>query len=163
MSWDEKKKFKAETYRTILFAIAAFIAAQILIEPLKSEREYHALLNKNLLEQRKEVVDSFLKSSYIYTSITYDVLNGETEKEYIWKGEAYDNYRSDLNRILVYYGDGLEPKIKEAKSINEKLYKHFKEEYPLMDWKVTRRELKATNNSISRVALLKIGLSYEQL
>ena len=63
-----------------------------------------------------------------YAAVTYDVVKTpkSTKEVTEWKGEIFDKYLSDLNRLNVYFGEKLIEATEAAKIINDGLYNHYK-------------------------------------
>lgn len=159
-SWDDSTKFRNESIRTILFAILAFFAAIYIVKPSEKSIEYQAFLDEKRLEARQRVVDDFLRSSWAYAAATYDILNGSADAndEKLWKGELVDRYRSDMNRLLVYFGVDFEGMASSALEVSGNLYDYYKEE-DLDDWEDARSELKRLNNRMAQKALTVLDLT----
>jgi hypothetical protein len=164
----EKTKFWWETSRTIVLGVAAFAVTWLMVKPSERHTEYSAFLEKTRVEMRRSVVDDFCKTSYAYTDITYKALRAKNEATgadiktnsnvIAWMGIMTEAYDSDRNRLLVYFGDDLEPQIKEAKDQWDKLKVDFDKNVPKERWEVDRQRLKDINNNLARLALKKLDL-----
>ena len=71
----EKEKFWYETIRAILFGIAGFIGVYFLAVAFAHNKGYQTYIDQEKIQIRKQVIDEYMKESYKYTSLLYDVLN----------------------------------------------------------------------------------------
>ena len=138
--------------RVILSGIIGFFAINFVAEDFKSKTEYEAFLGQERIKLKKEVVDDFLKSSYTYTLVLYDILNQDRDESI--KGQ-YDIYRIDQNRMKTYFGNEVDIMIK---SIDEQLLVINQFRKP-SNWIDERNKLKTLNNLAAEAALSKLGLN----
>ena len=117
-NWSERKKYLMESIRMIVFGIIGFIAINIIASNFKSKSDYQAFINQERIKLKKDVIDSYLVNSYLYTSLLHDVLNEEQGEDIDKFEEQFDLYRNDLNKMMVYFGDKVDIKIK---SVNDQL------------------------------------------
>lgn len=152
--WDDATKFRNETIRTLIFAVLGFWATVWIIKPSEKYFQYQTELDKKRIEIRRAVVDDFLRSSYHYTSVTYNVLNNEPDaKELEWKDNIYDNYRSDMNRLNNYFKADFKGLPAKAEILCADLKEHYDGKEKNCQWKECREKLKEVNTEIAKIAL----------
>ena len=134
-SWSENQKFWAETLRIAIFGLIGFLAINFIAEDFKKKTEYEAFLGQERIKLKKDVVDDFLKSSYNYTLVLYDILNEDRDSSI---KEQYDIYRIDQNRMKAYFGSEVGKKIQ---SIDEQLLVINRDKRP-SNWIDERKKLK---------------------
>ena len=163
--WTDKEKFKNETLRILLLAIMGFIATIVIVQPFKDTAENDSFVIKEKIRIKKEVIDSFLKTSYLYSSSIYKVLSAvpKPSKEQIKIYESsYKEYRVDLNRMILYFNIKKFKKhhylVLESNNLRYKLRQIYNKRVKNKNWKILRNEFKEKNNEIARLALKAIGL-----
>ena len=164
--WDEEKKFKYETIRILLLTVFGFIATIVIIQPFENSTEKDSFLVKEKVRIKKEVVDDFLRTSYLYASSVYKVMSNDTglgkKKEIELYELTYRNYRVNLNRIILYFEIKKSADhyslIKKGNELRFKLRQMYLNKTNRKGWKEIRLNFKTTNNEIARLALRSIGL-----
>ncbi|MEM6686047.1 MAG: hypothetical protein AAF617_09715, partial [Bacteroidota bacterium] len=125
--WNEQTKFWAETLRIIILAVVGGFIAFTWLDPNERKKEYElnyeAEIDKQKLLIRTDVIDSFFKSSYMYTSILHDRLDGEDVDSDEFE-KVYDDYRSQQNLIKIYFQNikDVDTKLSEIKALTDKLF-----------------------------------------
>ncbi len=159
-TWDDSKKFVAETIRTILLGTAGAVAALLILKPWEKGIEYQAELDKTKLSIVSRVIDDFLAASYRYTSVAYDACRGNKEAIGVFQGGAFDNFRSAENRLSVYYGNAehLRPALDDVQKLTGELGRLCNEGAPKEKWEAARKALKEANNKVALSALKTLKL-----
>ena len=162
----EKEKFKYETIRMFVITILGFIATVFIVQPWESNTKYSAFLEKEKILIKKEVVDDFLKTSYLYASSMYKVMSHDTGLNKQIEIELYESnyrkYRVNLNRIILYFKIEKLSKhnslVKKSNDLRYKLRQMYLDKNNKKDWNKLRNKFKSTNNEIAKLALRAIGL-----
>ena len=164
--WDDRKKFKYETFRFLSFAVLGFIATIVIVQPFENSAEKDSFLIKEKVRIKKEVIDDFLRTSYLYASSIYKVMSNDTgldkEKEIELYELTYRNYRVDLNRMILYFE--VEKSVKhyslviKGNELRFKLRQMYLNKTDRKGWKDVRLNFKSTNNEIAKLALRAIDL-----
>ena len=166
--WNNREKFIWETLRTSIFAITAFFVANFFVSDLKEARareevKFQAAIDSQnyaqaqVVSNQQEIINSFLKTSYAYTSELYDHRSSEGSDNI---EDLYDAYRSDTNRIRGYFSKlslELQPKLDEL----EELGRALRPSSNAPDWKEKRERLKALHIEVAVYLLRNLGLSPE--
>jgi hypothetical protein len=152
--WGDKEVFFAETFRIAIYGAITFFAVNTIVRNLDYKDAIKTFTTQETISLNKEVVDTFLKASYSYTSELYDKLGGwkkpgEQDKEDERIEVLYDDYRNNLNRMKVYFGESI---MEEVKKVDELLI-NLKPSSSPDDWKEKRNKLKDANNRIARISL----------
>jgi hypothetical protein len=162
----KRQTFWHETFRTVAFGILASVGTYAILEPLEKKRDEEIYLNRTEVEIGRAVIDDFCKSSYIYTARTadaFDVTNRTLDIRSpnsvikAWEGNDCDQYRSDLNRMSVYF-TGLDSQISNATLLWKEQKTNFDEQVQKDKWDEARQELKQQNDDIAKEALKQIHL-----
>jgi hypothetical protein len=165
-SWSESKKFKYESVRILVFSVLGFIATISVVQPWESRANYSSFLAEEKMRIKTEVVDDFLKTSYLYASSIYKVISNDTDLPKREEAEMYEsnyrNYRVNLNRIILYFK--IEESathyslVQKSNKLRYKLRQIYKNEINVRDWRKIRADFKLANNEIAELALRSIGL-----
>lgn len=164
--WSERDKFFYETIRIFVVATLGFLATVWIVQPWESTTKYSSFLEKEKALIKKEVVDDFLRTSYMYSSSLYKVMSDDTGLDKKAEIELYEstyrNYRVDLNRIILYFDIENNPKhlslIEKSNNLRYELRKMYLNIIKRKNWIEKRTEFKAVNNKIAKLALRSIGL-----
>ena len=164
--WDDRKKFKYETIRFLSFAVLGFIATIVIVQPFENSAEKDSFLVKEKVRIKKEVIDDFLRTSYLYASSVYKVMSNDTgldkEKEIELYELTYRNYRVDLNRMILYFE--VEKSVKhyslviKGNELRFKLRQMYLNKTDQKGWEEIRLNFKSINNKIAKLALRAIDL-----
>lgn len=165
-NWDESHKFKYESIRMLVIAIAGFLAAITIVQPWENSVEYSSFLEKEKIRIKKEIIDSFLKTSYLYSSSIYKVMSNDSDLSRNDEVKLYESnyrkYRVNLNRIIIYFkldeSKNHYSLVKRSNHLRYKLRQMYKNEIDKKDWEILRYQFKSTNNKIAKLALHSIGL-----
>ena len=164
--WDESKKFTYESIRMLVVVILGFIATISIVQPRENSVGHSSFLEKEKIRIKKEVVDDFLRTSYLYASSVYKVMSNDTglnkNKETELYELTYRNYRVDLNRMIVYFKikKSIEhySLVKKSTNLKYKLRQMYLNKTNRKDWEKLRSNFKLVNNEIAELALRSIGL-----
>jgi hypothetical protein len=170
-TWDESKKFWAETVRTVLLASAGAVAAVLIIKPWESDVDFTGELRKTQLTIRAQVVDDYLAASYRYTAVAYDACHAYGAKRRtaadkttiaIFEGDAVDGLRSARRRLEIYFS-GLEPlkeQLAHADTLGSRLFESCSGGGANeAAWEATRQELKSAHDKAAVTALEALHLT----
>lgn len=164
--WDESKKFTYESMRMLVVVIIGFIATISIVQPWESSVNHSSFLEKEKIRIKKEVVDDFLRTSYLYASSVYKVMSNDTDLDKNKEAELYEltyrNYRVDLNRMIVYFKikKSIEhySLVKKSTNLKYRLRQMYLNKTNKKDWGKLRANFKSVNNKIAELALKSIGL-----
>jgi len=154
----EKEKFWYETIRAMLFGIAGFIGVYILAVTFAHNKEYQIYIDLEKIKIREKVIDEYMKESYKYTSLLYDVLNSGGRDVIPDIGTQYDKYRIAMNSMKIYFGPRIDHEIND---INKKFIPKLNPRGATKNWKHLRNELKDKNLKVCELALNELGLAIE--
>lgn len=168
--WDESKKFKMETIRTVLLAVAGALAVLWFVKPWERDIEYGAELSKTVLGIRARVVDDFLASSYRYTAVAYDACRAYQKSRLreddrtairLFEGEAVDAFRSARNRLDVYFvSTDVSQKLSTSDHLSRELHVLCQDKRAEQKtWEAKRQELRAANNDAAMTALKILNIT----
>lgn len=150
MAW-EPKEFWAETLRTVVLGVVGAIASILYIE--RSQEQWRLLTETSM-----KVVDDFVTSGYDYTAKIYDGCKRNPDPETIkaLEKDITDRYRTDLERLRVYFGRNQSVVSRAAKvdalyAQMGKLCVHSKTDYWI--WGPVREQLKIANRCLAQAAL----------
>jgi len=154
--WDDAKKFKAETARTVVLALVGALATTLILKEIEKKSAYGAQVDSTKLSIKSKVVEEFLTHAYFYTSTASDACNGKAAAIDSFKNEKYDNYRNAANRLNVYFDGKLASEVKELGDKAKKLKDACNE--PETVWEPIRQDLKEANNRLAIEALNSMAL-----
>jgi len=162
--WSEAKKFSYESIRMLVLAILGFLATFIIVQPWENKIDEEVFLKQEYIKIKNEVITSFLKTSYVYSSSIYKVLfeKGTLDDDTIAVYElSYNNYRVDLNRMILYF------RIRESREyyalvtksneLRYKLRQIYNGEVDSKGWRLIRTEFIISNNKLAEIALKSIA------
>lgn len=151
----EKEKFWYETIRGILFGIAGFIGVYFLAVTFAHNKAYQTYIYQEKIQIRKQVINEYIKESYKYTSLLYDVLNSRRKDDILDIDTQYDRYRVAMNSMKIYFGSRVDNEIND---INKEFIPKLNPRRPAKNWKHIRNKLKDKNLKVCELALEELGL-----
>lgn len=157
MAWDEKRKFMAETIRTVVFAVAGAIIAYLILDPIKAKSAYQAQIDREKLIIKTQLVNEFLNKSFMYVSIAADAYNHKEPQTTLYNGSVYDNYSDLRNRMEIYFSGKIFNQLVATDKLNDSMRNNM-DKLPFDQWQVIQQRFKKQNNIIAREALNQLEM-----
>lgn len=150
-TWDDAKRFHAETVRTLVLAVVGAVAGLLIIQPWQDR-------SKTALETRAKVIDEFLIASQKHFFVVFDAcrsLSG-TDLEVRLRADTFREYTLVSRRLQMFFND------KRLLDLAKRTEDHWKELVSACtskgDWLPPLRAFDRGNNDLAHVALRQLKL-----
>jgi hypothetical protein len=153
--WNDRKKFWAETWRSVVLGGVGALIAILVLGNLNDEAKFKR-------ENRVKALDNFIYKSSLYTAVAADFCSDSADDvERRFKSETVDDYHVATGALKIYFQDQeLDSKFDEAKEREKALFalcNTHGQKPDKNEWEPKRQALIAANIGISQYALSKLG------